>query len=191
MKKVALCFSVLLMLGFSSLCLADMKIGVVDVNKVLLTIPQVKNVQADLKKQFDPRNQEVISLQTILRGDVEKYRKNNASMKKEALKLEQQKLLDDGKKLRETQIGLQRDFINARSQALTPILKQIESTINKIAEEQNFDLIVTKISVAYNKAQYEITDQVIAEVSKLAPAATQTSTQVVAPQPVTNPMAKK
>ena len=52
---------------------------------------------------------------------------------------------------------------------MRPILKQIESIVNKIAKDQKFDLIITKVSTVYVNTQFEITDVVIAEMAKLVP----------------------
>lgn len=167
MKKIVLLFSMLFMLGFSTLGLAEAKIGVVDVNRILLSTPQIKNMQTELKNQFDPRGQEIVKLQDTFRSDVERYRKDNLTMKKDMLKEVQQKLVDESKILQEKRMSLQRDFHAARTKALIPIYKQIENAVNKIAQEKKLDLVITKISLAYNASQFEITDQVIAEMSKV------------------------
>ena len=169
MKKVTLFVAVLLMLGFSSVGLAEMKIGVLDVNKVLADSNQVKNMQLDLKKRFDSRGQEVISLQDIFIKDLDVYKQTNTTLQGEKLKKEQQKLFDENKKLQEVRANFQRDLVAARDEALRPILKQIESIANKIAKDQKFDLIITKVSTVYVNTQFEITDVVIAEMAKLVP----------------------
>jgi len=168
MKTMVLLVGILLMLGFSSLGFAD-NVGVVDVNKILANVQQIKDIQADLKKQFDPRGQEIINSQKAFRDDIEKYRQNNTTLQGEALRQEQQKLIGENKKSQDDQINFRRDLIAAQNQALRPVLAQIESIVNKIAQERKFDLVVTKVSTAYNNPQLEITDQVIAEMEKLVP----------------------
>ena len=178
MKTMVLFVGTLLMLGFFSLGFAEnvgVNVGVVDVNKILANVRQIKDIQADLKKQFDPRGQEIVNSQKAFRDNVEKYRQNNTTLQGEALRQEQQKLVDENKKSQDDQLNFRRDLIAAQNQALRPVLAQIESIVNKIAQERKFDLVVTKVSTAYNNPQFEITDQVIAEMEKLVPSVPNTS----------------
>lgn len=166
MKKIVLFFSALLMFGFSSLSLADIKISILDVNKVLTSLPQLKVIQTELKKKFDPRGQEVVNLQNAFRGDLDKYRQNSTNLQGEALKKEQQKIIDENRKLQETRVSLQRDLVAEQNQAVMPILQQIEGVVGKIAKDQKIDLVITKASTAYSNPQFDITDQVITEMKK-------------------------
>lgn len=179
MKKVILFSGALLMLACASFALAEMKIGVVDVNKILATVPQVKSMQADLKKKFDPRGQEVVNMQNNLRSDMEKYRQNNPSKKEDELKKEQQRLLEESKKLQEVRNNFQRDLIAAQNEALRPILQQIENIVSKISQEQKFDLVVAKISTVYNHPRLDITEQIITEMNKKPASPTPVASKVI------------
>jgi outer membrane protein len=163
MKKICLFVGSLLVLSFSSISFAEMKIGVVDINKVLESSPQVKKIREELKKKFDPRGQEIISLQNTFRSDIESYKKNNTSMKGEALKNEQKKLIDENKKLQKLRLDLQNDLITTQNNELRPVLKKIEDVVKKISKEQKFDLIIAKTSTVFTNPQFEITDKVISE----------------------------
>ncbi|MBU0744001.1 MAG: OmpH family outer membrane protein [Gammaproteobacteria bacterium] len=169
MKKVTLFVGAILMLGFSSLGFAQMKTVVLDVNKMLASLPQIKTMQADLKTKFDPKGKELVGLQNTFRSDLDKYKQNNTILKGEELKKEQQKIIDEGKKLQEAKLALQRDLTSSQNQELRPILKQVEQVVTKISKDQKIDLVITKTSTAYNNPKFEITDQVITEMKKLAP----------------------
>ncbi len=166
MKKVVLFIVVLSMFSFSSFSFAELKISVLDVNRVLASLSQLKEIQADLKKKFDPRGQELVNLQNTLRNDLDKYRQSSASIKGEDLKKEQQKIIDKNKKLQDVRASLQRDLVEAQKQAITPILKQVESVVGKIAKDQKIDLVVNKANTTYVNPQLDITDQVVAEMKK-------------------------
>jgi len=201
MKKIILVGAVLLttyliILGFTKTKIGEIYInkisanavqtkktyaGVVDVNGLLASIPQVKAIQDNIKNQFDVRSKEVIDLQKSFLDNIKTYRQTSGSMDKEALKKEQQKLVDENKKLEEMQVNFQRDLVTAQNEALRPILKQIDDIVHKIAKEQNFDMIIAKTSTLYYKSQFEITDQVIAEMVKLAPTTTVTTDTATVP----------
>ncbi|CAL7962614.1 outer membrane protein [Gammaproteobacteria bacterium] len=186
MKKLILSVSVLLVLSFSSIGFAEMKVGVIDVNRIFANVQQIKNMQANLKKLFDPRGQQIVNLQQSFRASIEKYRQDNTSLQGEALKKEQQKLVDENNKLQEEQLGFQRDLVAAQNQALQPVLAQVKGIVDRIAQEQKFDLIVIRVSTAYNNPQFEITDQVIAEMEK----AEAGKVEIAKPDPDTSFLAK-
>jgi outer membrane protein len=166
MKKIISFVCAVLLFGFASAGFAEGRVGVLDLYKVLSTAPQIKSMQDDLKKQFEPRGKEIGDASKILRDDIEKYNKTNTSLKSDTLKVEQQRIIGEGKKLRDSRIKFQQDLIDAQNKAMQPILKQIESVVNRIAAEQDFDVVIAKISTAYNKPKYEITDRVIDEMQK-------------------------
>ncbi len=181
MKKLVLFAGALLMFGFSSLVLAETKMVVLDINKVIASLPHLKDVQADLKKKFDPRGQELINMQNIFRSNLDKYRQNNVYLKGEELKKEQQKIIDENKKVQAVRTSLQKDLVTAQNQALTPILQQIKVVVDKIAQTQKIDLVITRNSAAYFNPQIDITDQVTSEMKKPIPVAS----------PIVNPVVIK
>lgn len=168
MKKVTKVCSVLFILVFINIAFAGVKIGVVDLNKVLLDIPQTKNVQADLKKQFEQRGQALSNSQNVLQGDMAQYNENKTTMTQNEVRKAQQKIITEGKNIRQARASLQHDFVVARGKLLQPILKQIDGVVRDIATAQRIDLIITKISLGYASPKLEITDQVIATMGKLA-----------------------
>ncbi len=177
MKKIVLFVGALLMASLSSFVFAEMKISVVDLNKVFTDIQQVKDMQAMLKDKFDPRGKELVSMQDALRVDLDKYKQNNGKLKGGALKKEQQKIMDGNKKLQDARVSLQQDLAAAQNVAIAPILKKVEEVVGKIAQVQKIDLVITKTNVAYVNpgSQADITDQVIAEMKNVGPITASTS----------------
>jgi outer membrane protein len=165
MKKVFILASALA-LTLASAAFADTKIAVLDLNKVLASSPQVTDMQAQLKKQFDPRGQELVKMQKGIQSEIDQYNKNSPKMKSDELKKSQDKIIAEQKKLQEQQNTFQSDLVKAQNQSMQTILKKVEDIVNKIAADQKFDLVVTKVSTAYNDPKLEITDQVIAEIKK-------------------------
>jgi len=165
MKKIFLFGAAVLFLCATS-AFADVKIGVIDLNKVLASDPKVASMQGQLKKQFDPRNQEIVSMQKNMQTSIEKYNQDSSKLKADDLKKEQQKIIGDQKKLQDLQTSFQKDLMTAQNKSMQTILKRVEGIVNKIAADQKFDLILTKASTVYNNAKFEITDQVISSLKK-------------------------
>lgn len=142
---------------------AGPKIAVVDLNKVLLESPQLAKAKASFKKKFDAREKEVKAAQEKFRSAIETFSKNSPTMKPDVQKAEQQKIIEQQKKLQEMQAKLQEEATFAENNLLKELVKKAEAVINKLASERQYDLVVAKASLAYNKKELEITD----EVSKL------------------------
>lgn len=166
MKRFLLTISTIALFVFGAAAFADMKIGVLDLNKVMMESPQVEAAKTKLKAKFDAREKEIIAAQKAFQSDIEKFNKESPTMKADAQKAAQQKIVDQQKKLQEAQAKFQNDLNIAQSEALKEIVKKIESIVNKMAVDKKFDLIVAKASTAYNKPELEITSEVISQMKK-------------------------
>jgi outer membrane protein len=164
MKKLYTILCFVLLMGFATVGLAEMKIGVLDLNKVLANAPQVKAMRDNLKNQFDPQGKEIASLRDALKQEVDNYNQTNASLTPAKRKEVQLKILDENKQLQAKQFSFQRDLIATQNNLMRPILQKINDVTANIAHQQKFNLIMVKTSMAYNDADLEITDQVLAEI---------------------------
>lgn len=140
---------------------ADIKVGVIDLQKVLTSAPQVTAARAQLKSQFDPRNKQIVDERKFLQTDIEKYSKDNAVMKDQERKDLQGKITDEQKKLRDNEADFQQKFMAAQDKSMQEVTKQIQDVVDKIAKDQKYDLILAKGATAYNNPSYDITDQII------------------------------
>lgn len=165
MKKVLLLIAAGLLLTANA-AFADVKFGVLDLNKVLSNDPQVTLLQDQLKKQFEPRNQEIVTAQKTLQNDIDKYNKESNKLKGNDVKKNQDKIIGEQKKLQELQASFQHDLTDAQNKSMQTILKRVETVVNKIAADQKYDLVVTKVSTVYNDPKLEITDKVVTELKK-------------------------
>ncbi|OGT07824.1 MAG: hypothetical protein A2X78_02120 [Gammaproteobacteria bacterium GWE2_37_16] len=165
MKKVSLLIAAGLLLAANA-AFADTKIGVLDLNKVLSNDPQVTLLQDQLKKQFEPRNQEIVTAQKNLQNDIDKYNKDSGKIKGNDVKKNQDNIIAEQKKLRDMQASFQHDLTDAQNKSMQTILKRVETVVNKIAADQKYDLVVTKVSTVYNDPKLEITDKVVTELKK-------------------------
>lgn len=162
MKKIVLLvLSIGLLLGFSIARADNLKVGVLDVQKVMQNSPQVSAMQAKLKKQFAPQEKKITTAQKQLKADFGKYNRNKAVMKDADKKTLQKKILAEQSSLRDLQVKFQQQLIAAQRESMQSILKDIEDAVNDVAKDQKLDLVLTKASVAYNNPDLDVTDKVI------------------------------
>ncbi len=153
-----------LLLGSS--VFAELKIGVVNVNKIFLDSPQIATAKSDFKKKFESREKALSDAQKDFQKTIEAFSKNSPTMKEDAQKAEQKKIMDQQKKLQEMQAKFQNDANAAQEEALKDFSKKMEIAVAKVAKEKGFDLVVAKASLAYVKDGLEITDDIVKQMKK-------------------------
>jgi outer membrane protein len=160
MKKIALMVASVALFLFAHSAFADLKIAVVDVSKILADSKEVAEAKAQLKKQFDPRQDEITAAQKKLRSEIDDYTKNSPTMKADAAKSTQNKIMDDQKKLQDLETSFQNDLSKEQNQKMQDILNHIETVIKKVAADKGYDLVVTRMSTAYVNPKLDVTAEV-------------------------------
>ena len=142
------------------------KIGVIDLNKILMDSPQVNKAKDRLKKKFEKEEKKITKAQKKFQSTIEKFNKNGPTMKAEDKKKEEKKIIDEQTKLQKMQAKFQQDVGEAQNKAMKDILKKVEDVVNKTSKKKNLDIVITKASLAYNKPELEITEEVIKQLKK-------------------------
>lgn len=172
MKKSLLVISALAGLVTTTAVLAaepvttGLKIGVVEVKQVLQKIPQMTAVNQELEKQFKPRQQKLDEAQNALKADLEKMNRDGAVMNESDKAQLQDKIINERANVQALASTFQQDLNNAQSRAMQKLLTDVAKVVNKIAQDQKYDLILQGESVPYSNKRLNITDQVIADLSK-------------------------
>jgi len=161
MKKLLLIIVSAMMLAGSSVVLADISIGVLNMQEVMRTIPQVKAMQKKLKNQFGPQQKKLIAQQKQLQTDVKNFEKNSAVMTDADKQKLQQKIIKQQQDLQKAQTDFRTQISAAQNKAMQKIFAQIGKVVNRVAADQKLNLIVTKASAVYNDASMDVTDSVI------------------------------
>jgi outer membrane protein len=147
-----------------------MKLGYVKEDRIQLEYKAWQRAQEDWNLESKAWEDEAVSKQQELQDLEEEY--------------EKQKLIlsDDKKREREAAINAKRESLDAytkqvfgpngtaerkNQELLRPILQNIQTAIEAVAVEGNYDLILTLQSVAYIKESYDVTDEVLARLEEL------------------------
>lgn len=160
-KLLAFVVGSIMLLGIQVASAADLKVGVIDLKKILTDAPQVAAMRSKLQTQFDPRNKEIVALQNTLQTDMDKYNKDSSVMKEPEKKALQDKVMAQQKKLRDMQTEFQKNLLAAEDQSMQEISKQVQTAVDSIAKSKGFDLVLAKGAVAYNNPSFEVTTEVL------------------------------
>lgn len=167
MKKLVL--SALLVASLTSLSLvatnvmaADLKIGVVSVERILTEAPQVDAVNASMLKRFGPQRDALQALEKEITQMQENFKRNELVMTEDKLNDLKNEIIAKIQMLRQNEAQLTQEVAAVRNQELAVLQQQVRSIINEIAKSGKYSLVLSE-GVAYTDEKLDITDKVLDE----------------------------
>jgi outer membrane protein len=162
---------------------ADVKIGVVDFQRLIGEAPQTKAVMQGLDNEFGARRRELLTMQNDVKTKDEKLQKEGQLMAEaDRAKLEKS-FRDEQRDLSRKASEFQDDASQRRNEELAKVQRYVASEIANYATAQGFDLVLGD-GVFYAKPTLDITQQIL-EILKTKP-----TTLPAAPAPAAKPPVK-
>ena len=148
-------------IGFaSSVDAEEYKVGFVNVAKVLEQAPQAEDARGRIEREFAPRDKELLAEQKGLRSMEDDLVKDGAMMSEaERSKLERD-IRNLQREIRRAQEEFREDLNVRRNQELGKIQRQVLEVIRVLAENEDYDLIVSD-GVLFAGDRVDITDEVL------------------------------
>lgn len=139
---------------------AELKIGVVNAQKVLEQAPQAEAARKRLDGEFAPRDKAVTEMQKELRRDEERLEKDGAIMSEpERQKLERE-IVAGKRDFKRKQEEFREDLNGRRNEEFGKLQKLIADVILNVAKSGGFDLVLTD-GVLYASDKVDMTDVVL------------------------------
>ena len=155
---LSLCFGAALLSGQAS---AEIKIGVVNFQKLLEEAPQTKTAMQALENEFAPRRRELLTMQNDLKARDEKLQKEGAVMA-EADRAKAEKTLRDQQREFSRKAGeFQDDASTRRNEEIGKVQRYLVTEIQAYANAQGFDLVLGD-GVFFAKGPLDVTANVLA-----------------------------
>jgi len=145
---------------------AEIKLGVVNFQKLLEEAPQTKSAMQDLENEFAPRRRELMTMQNDLKARDEKMQKEGALMAEADRQKAEKTLRDEQREFSRKAGEFQDDASQRRNEELNKVQRYIASEINTYSAAQGFDLVLGESF--FVKPSYDITAQML-EVLKTKP----------------------
>jgi outer membrane protein len=140
---------------------AEVKMGVVNFQKLLEDAPQTKTAMQALENEFAPRRRELLTLQNDLKARDEKLQKEGAVMA-EADRAKAEKTLRDQQREFSRKAGeFQDDASTRRNEEIGKVQRYLVTEIQAYANAQGFDLVLGD-GVFFAKGPLDITANVLA-----------------------------
>lgn len=153
---LALCLAL-----FAGQASAEIKMGVVNFQKLLEDAPQTKTAMQALENEFAPRRRELLTLQNDLKARDEKLQKEGAVMS-EADRAKAEKTLRDQQREFSRKAGeFQDDASTRRNEEIGKVQRYLVTEIQAYAAAQGFDLVLGE-GVFFAKGPLDVTANVLA-----------------------------
>ena len=163
MKFKFLAFAALFLASLSAY--ADLKVGFVQVDKILQEAPQTIESNKKLEKEFSSRTDK-------LKADVKSLKERESSFSKDALTMKESERDTKEKSLSQLRVDVQRkerelreDINIRRNEELGGLQEQINKAVTSVAKAEGFDLVLYN-GVAYASEKIDITDKILKSLGK-------------------------
>lgn len=163
-KNVSLLVALLLA---SNVSYAELKIGFVNVAKVLEKAPQAEKAKKRLEKEFSPRDKHLVAQSKEIKSLEEKLARDASVMgETERRKLERD-ILAKKREAKRSQQEFSEDFNLRRNEELGKLQRRILEAVRALAKDENYDLLLTD-GVIYASNKVDVTEQVQKKLSTLS-----------------------
>jgi len=136
-----------------------MRIGVVNVPRLLEQAPQAQAAMGALQQEFAPRQRDIVAMQRSLQEKQQTYERDGPVMGEvERLNLERE-IRDDQRNLEREQNDYLEDLNIRRNEELSKLQRSLLQQVQAYARDVGYDLVVA--DVLYYSSAIDITDDVL------------------------------
>jgi len=164
MIRAALWVGVFCVLGlavpWSTAAAQDLKIGFVNASKVSAEAPQAEAARRKLEREFEPRDAELVAMQSDLEELETRLRQDGAVMDEAERRRLERDILTLKRDIRRRQDEFREDFNLRRNEELSKLQRRILDTIAQVAEARDYDLVVSD-GVIFASDRVDITPLII------------------------------
>lgn len=157
MKKFLL--SLLLAVSANLVWAQDLKIGVVNTERILRDSAPAKAAQQKLENEFAKRQKEIEDLSARLKAQSERYEKESATLSESERSRRQRELSDLDRDVQRRQREFREDLNQRRSEEYAALIERANRVIKQMAEVEKIDLILQ--DAVHVSSRLDITDKVI------------------------------
>lgn len=139
---------------------AEVKVGFVNVDKVLSQAPQAQEARERIEAEFAPKDQELLARQKEIRGLEDQLMRDGDIMTEAQRRKLEQNIRSLKREFRRSQDEFREDLNLRRSQELSKLQRVVFEVIQQLAQDEKYDLILHD-GVAFAGPRVDITDSVI------------------------------
>jgi outer membrane protein len=161
-------FAIAALIALALPAAAEVRIGVINMERVMRESEPAKKASGKLEKEFKKRSGDLDKVRQQAQSMQEDLEKNGVTMSDSARAAKSKELADLSRDLQRKQREYNEDLNARRNEELQSIVEKTNQVIRSMAEKENFDLIVQE--AVYASHSVDITEKVIKALSEPAPA---------------------
>ncbi len=140
---------------------AETRVAVIDVQRAVMQTEDGLRAQANLKKLFDSRQQELNRKQTELGKQREEIEKQAKVLSKDAIAKRVEDWQKEMTQLQSVFMEYNKELEKKQKEITDPIFEKVLMIVKRLATTENYDLVVDKNTVAYVRGDLDLTDKCI------------------------------
>ena len=157
----------LLVAGLSVLALTataqDLRIGAVNLERILREANMAKTAQTKLEQEFSRREKEVQGLAAQLKTASEKFEREAPTLPEAQRGTRQRALVDQDREFQRKQREFQEDLTLRKNEELQTVVDRANRVIKQLAETEKYDFIIQE--AVYINPKHDITDKVLSSLN--------------------------
>lgn len=157
--------------GLWSMSAMAVQVGVVDMQKIFQSSPDVKKIDENLKSQFTARKQKLDQMGKALQENMKKYQVNKSVMNNKSLADLEGKINQQRQELQKQDAQFQKDLYAAQNEQTGKFLNKVKGVVEIIAKQDKLEIVESKRSLLYSADELDITSKVMDALSKAPEAA--------------------
>ncbi|MDZ4101158.1 MAG: OmpH family outer membrane protein [Hydrogenophaga sp.] len=148
-------------LGLATLGVAaqDLRIGFVNLERILRDSNSAKAAQTKLEQEFSRREKEMQALAAQLKTASEKFEREAPTLPEAQRTTRQRQLVEQDRDFQRKQREFQEDLNMRKNEELQSVLERANRVIRQVAEAEKFDLVIQE--AVYINPKHDITDKVL------------------------------
>lgn len=141
----------------------DSKLGVVDLQKIMQTSPQMKVIQSKLEAKFKPRRDKLMAMEEGLKKDMERFKRDSTVLSQTQRKDLEKQIINTQQQFEREGQQYQQELSTAHNEAMEEFYGKIRAAIAKVAQSEKYDLVLQKDAAPYSADTLDITTKVMKE----------------------------
>jgi outer membrane protein len=155
--------AIILVLTFVTPAMAEIIVGKVNIQKILVSVKEGKQVKDKLKKEFEKKQKTLKKEESKIRKAQENFKKQSLVMNPNTKQKKEMEIQQMIVALQKKSMGFQKEIQGMEQKLKTPILEKIQKVIKTISKNAGVDMTfeVSTAPIVYAKTEKDLTDLVI------------------------------
>ena len=146
-------------LGGFSASAQELKIGIVNLDRIFREANSAKSAQTKLEQEFGKREKELNDVAIQLKTMSDKYEREAPTLSETQRTTRQKQLVDQDRDFQRKRREFQEDLNSRKNEELQQVIERANRVVKALAEAEKYDLIVQE--AVYVNPKHDITDKVL------------------------------